>query len=45
MMEGADDREILQGEGKITEEIAKTKAKTKFEKHRVIQDYIKLTNP
>ena len=34
----ADDREILQDAGKITTEIAKTKAETEFEKYRVIQD-------
>ena len=34
----ADDREILQDAGKITTEIAKAKAKTEFEKYRVIQD-------
>jgi hypothetical protein len=34
----ADDREILQNAGKITAEIAKTKAETEFEKYRVIQD-------
>ena len=34
----ADDREILQNTGKITAEIAKAKAETEFEKYRVIQD-------
>ena len=34
----ADDREILQNAGKITAEIAKAKAETEFEKYRVIQD-------
>lgn len=34
----ADDREILQDAGTITAEIAKTKAETEFEKYRVIQD-------
>ncbi len=34
----ADDREALQDAGKITEEIAKAKAETEFEKYRVIQD-------
>ena len=34
----ADDREVLQNTGKITAEIAKTKAETEFEKYRVIQD-------
>ena len=31
-------REILQDAGKITTEIAKAKAETEFEKYRVIQD-------
>ena len=34
----ADEREILQDAGKITTEIAKAKAETEFEKYRVIQD-------
>lgn len=34
----ADDREILQDSGKITAEIAKSKAETEFEKYRIIQD-------
>ena len=34
----ADDREILQNAGKITTEIAKEKAETEFEKYRIIQD-------
>ena len=34
----ADDREFLQDAGKITAEIAKAKAETEFEKYRVIQD-------
>lgn len=34
----ADDREVLQDAGKITSEIAKSKAETEFEKYRVIQD-------
>ena len=34
----ADDREVLQDAGKITMEIAKSKAETEFEKYRVIQD-------
>lgn len=34
----ADDREILQDAGKITAEIAKSKAETEFEKYRIIQD-------
>ena len=36
----ADDREVLQDAGKITSEIAKTKAETEFEKYRVVQDRI-----
>lgn len=34
----ADDREVLQDAGKVTAEIAKAKAETEFEKYRVIQD-------
>ena len=34
----ADDREILKDAGKITAEIAKAKAETEFEKNRVVQD-------
>lgn len=34
----ADDRELLQDAGKITAEIAKAKAETEFEKYRIIQD-------
>lgn len=34
----ADDREILQDTGKITAKIAKEKAETEFEKYRIIQD-------
>ncbi len=34
----ADDREILQDAGKITAELAKAKAETEFEKYRVVQD-------
>ena len=34
----ADDREVLQDAGKITAEIAKAKDETEFEKYRVIQD-------
>ena len=34
----ADDREVLQDAGKITAEIAKSKAESEFEKYRVIQD-------
>lgn len=36
----ADDREILNDAGKITAEIAKTKAETEFEKYRIIQDQL-----
>ena len=31
-------REVLQDAGKITAEIAKAKAETEFEKYRVVQD-------
>ena len=34
----ADEREVLQDTGKITAEIAKSKAETEFEKYRVIQN-------
>ena len=34
----ADDRDVLQDSGKITAEIAKTKAETEFEKYRIFQD-------
>lgn len=34
----ADDRDVLQDAGKITAEIAKVKAETEFEKYRVVQD-------
>ena len=34
----ADDREVLQDAGKITAEIAKAKAETEFERYRVVQD-------
>lgn len=34
----ADDREVLQDAGKITAESAKAKAETEFEKYRVVQD-------
>ena len=34
----ADDREILQDAGKISAEIAKAKAETEFEKYRIVQD-------
>ena len=34
----ADDRAVLQDAGKITAEIAREKAETEFEKYRVVQD-------
>ena len=34
----ADDRELLQDSGRITAEIAKAKAETEFEKYRIVQD-------
>lgn len=34
----ADDREVLEDAGKITAEIAKAKAETEFEKYRIVQD-------
>lgn len=34
----ATDREILQGAGKVTAEIAKAHAESEFERYRVIQD-------
>ena len=40
----ADDREILQNAGKITMEIAKSKAETEFEKFRIIQDKLFLSD-
>jgi hypothetical protein len=40
----ADDRDILQDAGKITAEIAKAKAETEFEKYRVIQDGIYMSD-
>ncbi len=40
----ADDREVLQDAGKITAEIAKSKAETEFEKYRVIQDRLFMTD-
>lgn len=36
----ADDREVLKDAGKITAEIAKEKAETEFEKYRIVQDKI-----
>ena len=36
----ADDREILQDSGKITAEIAKAKAECEFEKYRIVQDQL-----
>lgn len=40
----ADEREILQDAGKITAEIAKEKAETEFEKYRVIQDRLYMSD-
>ena len=40
----ADDREVLQNAGSITAEIAKAKAETEFEKYRVIQDKLFLSD-
>ena len=40
----ADDRKVLQDAGKITAEIAKEKAETKFEKYRVIQDRLYMSD-
>ena len=40
----ADDREILQDAGKITAQIAKAKAETEFEKYRVIQDELHMSD-
>ena len=40
----ADDREVLWDAGKITAEIAKAKAETEFEKYRVIQDRLFLSD-
>ena len=34
----ADDREILQDAGKISAEIARAKAESEFEKYRIVQD-------
>ena len=34
----ADDREVLQDAGRITTEIAKSHAETEFEKYRIVQD-------
>ena len=39
-----DDREILQDAGKITAQIAKAKAETEFEKYRVIQDELYMSD-
>lgn len=39
-----DEREILQDAGKITAEIAKEKAETEFEKYRVIQDRLYMSD-
>ena len=40
----ADDREVLQDAGKITSEIARAKAETEFEKYRVIQDRLYMSD-
>ena len=40
----ADDRKVLQDAGKITAEIAKVKAETEFEKYRVIQDRLYMSD-
>ena len=40
----ADDRDILQDAGKITAEIAKDKAEAEFEKFRIIQDRVFLSD-
>lgn len=34
----ADEREVLQDASKITAEIAKAKAESEFEKYRIVQD-------
>ncbi len=34
------DREILQNTGKVSAEIAKTRAETEFEKYRAVQDHL-----
>ena len=34
----ADEREVLKDAGKITAEIAKDKAESEFEKYRIVQD-------
>lgn len=39
-----DDRKVLQDAGKITAEIAKAKAETEFEKYRVIQDRLYMSD-
>ena len=36
----ADDRDLLQDSGRITAEIAKAKAETEFEKYRIVQDQL-----
>ena len=40
----ATDREILQDAGKVTAEIAKAHAETEFEKYRIIQDRLYLSD-
>jgi len=36
----ATDRAVLQGAGKVTEEIAKAHAMSEFEKYRIVQDLL-----
>lgn len=40
----ADDREVLKDAGKITTEIARSKAETEFEKYRIIQDKLYISD-
>ena len=40
----ADDRDVLQDAGKITAEVAKAKAETEFEKYRIIQDRLYISD-
>lgn len=40
----ADDRELLANAKKITAEIAKTKAESEFEKYRIVQDQLYLSD-
>lgn len=39
-----DDREVLPNAGKITAEIAKAKAETEFEKYRILQDRLYMSD-